>query len=217
LQFDPGPVHPGQAAHQGIDRGDVERDVVERGRSRQDRQAVVGRIAAQEHHEIAQPVRKPEAQHVAIPLLQRLVRGRMEHDVADAQRRRQCGRQLAHRPLRTVGDHFEGMAVGIEGPEAVASRRTVQFGGLADDLRARTLHLGKQGIDIGPACRRIADQIGLADLVLAQADHVRMRRPYRRGYTIPFCSNAGSSFQTSRKKSLSAAMSERRGRRTEGR
>ncbi len=46
----------------------------------------MGAIAPQEDHEVAEPVGEAKAEHIAIPLLQRLVLRRMEYDMTDVQR-----------------------------------------------------------------------------------------------------------------------------------
>jgi hypothetical protein len=60
--------------------------MVEAGRPGQNGKAVMRVVAAQEAHEIAQPVGHLEAQHIAEPFDQRLVVGRVQHDVADLDR-----------------------------------------------------------------------------------------------------------------------------------
>ena len=69
------------AAHHVVDAEHVVGDVVEAGRPRQEGDPVVPFVAAQEGHEVAEPVADLEAEHVGEELHRRLVVRRVHDDV----------------------------------------------------------------------------------------------------------------------------------------
>ena len=85
-------LQPRDAAHHLVHIGHVVGHVVEAGRPGEEGNAVVRFVAAQEAHEIAQPVAQLEAQHIDEERQLFMVAGRMHHDVADP-----LGDRLTHR------------------------------------------------------------------------------------------------------------------------
>ncbi len=130
-----------RAAHHAVDVRHVVGDVVERRRAGQQRDAVMRRVAAQEAHEVAEPVRHLEAEHVGEPLDQRLVIGRVEHDVADPERQAFPAPDFAALAARHVARNLQLQSVRRKEAEAVAAAGCVELVRLANDLCAGFAHL----------------------------------------------------------------------------
>ena len=179
--LDVGALHfqPVRTAHHPVHAGHVIGDMVQARRPRQQRDAVMRRIAAQEAHEITQPVGNLEAQHIAEPLNHRLMVGRVEHDVADLHRQ---AVPMADRPRGTARDiagDFKLHPVRGEAAEAIAAARRGQVARLMHDPRTRCAHLFAQRVHIGAAVRRQRDHIDPAFIGLPQPHDVMFVMPRR--------------------------------------
>src|SRR5713101_2537652 len=157
--LDPGIFQPSDAAHDRIDVGHFERDVIEQRIVRLgvgDR--VVDAVAAHEVHEPG-AVGKPEAEHVDGEARACLPVPRIEDDMRDLQRSVPVGAELFHAP--SFGDEPEHVALGAfekisraaAGLVEVAhrtERRPRRGGALADSLelglRARESDRGLRGL-----------------------------------------------------------------------
>ena len=86
--------------------------MVEARRPRQQGETVMGFVAAQEAHEVAQPVTHLEAEHFGEEFHRGLVIGRMQDDVADLERHALPPLHRAVIAARDIGGNFEGQPIG---------------------------------------------------------------------------------------------------------
>jgi hypothetical protein len=169
-------LQPGDAAHHVIDGQDVVGDMVQAWRARQEGQAMVPAVAAHEAHEVAEPVGDLEAQRLLVPGHGGLVIGRVHDDVADLHWDRLAACKGARGALLHLGRDLQGVAVGIEEPEAVAAAKRGERLRLADDLTALGLDLFEERVDVGARLRSPADEVDPLLVALPQADDIFLRR-----------------------------------------
>ncbi len=162
----------GEAAEDVVDAVHVVGDVVQAGRPWQHGDAVMPLVAAQEGHEVADPVRQAKAQHLDEELHRRLVVGRVQDDVADPLGHALPALDRAGGAARDVRGDFEWQAVGAEEAEAVAAAQALQWARLEDDPAARGRHLGEEGVHVRAAWSGQRDDVNPLLLVLAQAHHI---------------------------------------------
>ncbi len=141
-------LQPVDAAHHVVDAQHVIGDMVEAGRPGQQRDAVMPLVAAQEAHEIAQPVADLEAQHIGEEADHFLVVGRVQHDMADLLRDAFPAGQFARGAAGDIGRNLERQAVLAEEAEAIAAAQRIELLRREHDLAAIVGDLGVQRIDI---------------------------------------------------------------------
>lgn len=140
-------LHATDPAHELVDRRHLEGDVVDAGIvAAHQRDRVVVRVAAQEHHLVGGIVRYAEAEDAGIELLHAFHVGRVQHHVADLARLGPFRFLVQRHRLRAEA---QAAVVGIEHLEAVAAGIVPEHGRLAehdaaalDDLRVKRVHGG---------------------------------------------------------------------------
>ena len=137
-------------------------------------------VAAQERHEIAEPVAELEAEHVDEELHRRLMVGRMQHDVADVARDAFPFDDIALVATRDARRHFERQTIGREEAEAIAAAEALERLGREDDLAAGVDDALVERCDIGIGLGRQRDHVDAIVLGFAQPHDVQLLVAMRR-------------------------------------